>query len=87
MYNVKGNFRNKWINQSLICPLPGCSEEDTQAHIFRCSALQGVIRDSSSKEAATYEHIFSSDPDKLFNVGQLILKLTTLRKELIENEI
>ena len=81
MYEVKGNFRNKYVSSDLSCPLNGCSEVDSQAHLFNCSA---IVREFPSLQGASYEDIFSNDSDKLLKIGNILLKIIQIREKLIE---
>ena len=81
MFDVKGNFRNKYTSSSLECPLDGCSEIDTQPHLFECTAMRNA---SSIPAHVKYEDIFSKDLDKLLDVGTILIQLVEIRDRLKE---
>ena len=81
MFHVRNNFRNRYRQTNLLCPL--CNEyEDSQEHLLQCK----VVIDSLGDLQCKYEDIFSSDPDLLLNVAKVLQKVAKLREDAdIEN--
>ena len=69
MYEVKNNFRNKYI------------EEDTQEHLFTCKIL---LENCEDEIISRYEDIFSNDADILLKVAKNAKQLIANRKILLE---
>ena len=83
MYDVKNNFRNKYINENLKCPL--CNEEnDTQEHLFTCKVLREKCKDEI---ISSYEDIFLNDTDILLEVAKNAKQLIANRKILLDPSI
>ena len=80
MYEVKNNFRNKYI------------EEDTQEHLFTCKVLtqehlftcKVLLENCEDEIISRYEDIFSNDADILLKVAKNAKQLIANRKILLE---
>ena len=72
MYNVRNNFRNKYVNTNILCPL--CtSDVDTQEHLLKCTSI-----------TPNYEDIFSHDNEILLNIARNLKVVVEVRGELIQ---
>ena len=79
MFNVRNNFRNHYYQTNIMCPL--CKEEeDSQEHLFKCISIRSKLQYDISN--IVYEDIFSTDVDKLLEVGFLLKDLTEIRSDL-----
>ena len=79
MFNVRNNFRNKYRQTDILCPL--CkSTEDTQEHLFLCRVIKNSLQIDFS---SVYQDIFSEDTDKLLAVGKDLKMITELRADLV----
>ena len=83
MFNVKGNFRNKYKSDDAFCPIKGCNEIETQDHIMSCEPVIHIFGNNLECE---YKDIFSDKIDELLKVGTTLLKLVEIRQSLIESE-
>ena len=82
MFNVKNNFRNKYRQTNILCPL--CkSTEDTQEHLFQCRVILNLLQ--TDRLSSVYQDIFSENTDKLLAVGKDLKMITELRAD-FENE-
>ena len=83
MYNVKGNFRNKYLsnNIDMTCVIEGCDEIETQDHIMSCRPVLQIYGNLDKK----YDNIFSENLDELLEIGKTLLKLIEIRDGLIDS--
>ena len=80
MYDVRNNFRNKYQQIDILCPL--CKlENDTQEHMFKCSIIQKAPPDNGTQQCI-YEDIFSSNTDTLLTVAKKLKELVEAREEI-----
>ena len=80
MYNVRNNFRNKYQNSNILCPL--CTvEKDTQEHLLKCTSIQKNLNTTINLQ---YEDIFSNDNDTLLNIAKSLKKIIELREEMVQ---
>ena len=78
---MKNNFRNKYKNDDLWCPL--CSGDgqhlekhvDTQEHLYQCAVLVG----SPENLPCVYEDIFSENLETLLIAGQVSQEILLTR--------
>ena len=79
MYDVRNNFRNKYINESLNCKL---CEIDLcqQSHIYQCSFIKNEVGPVLTK----YEDVFSDNIDKLHEAAKMTKVLIEKRKILLD---
>ena len=79
MYDVRNNFRNKYIEQSLDCKL--CDNElCQQSHIFQCSVIMNVV----GHIVEHYEDLFTDNIDKLYRVAKITNLLVQTREILLD---
>ena len=81
MSNLKLNFRNG--HNDLSCQL-GCSNEESQKHLFECNFLLRNCQDLADNIKVEYEDIFG-DIDKQIDAIKLISKMWTVRGKLIND--
>ena len=80
MYNVRNNFRNKYVNTNILCPL--CTlDVDTQEHLLKCTSIQNALH---TKHTPNYEDIFSHDNEILLNIARNLKVVVEVREELIQ---
>ena len=78
MYEFKNNFRKKYENTDLFCPV--CldpNEVDTQQHLYFCRAL------NDSPNVDTHEKLFSEDKDDIFEAAKATKILVKRRERLL----
>jgi hypothetical protein len=71
MANFKSNFKNG--NTEILCPSPGCVEEDSQQHLLSCVFLNSEYP-ALGLSNFKYENIFSSDVTKNKETIVIIMK-------------
>ena len=81
----KENFKQKYVNTNLLCPL--CKDEnESQQHILKCRVLLSKFETTNlTKENVTYEDLFSPDVHKQKVITMMFIELFELRKKLQEN--
>ena len=81
----KENFKQKYVNTNLLCPL--CKDEnESQQHILKCRVLLSQFETTNlTKENVTYEDLFSPDVHKQKVITMMFIELFELRKKLQEN--
>ena len=85
LYEIQENFKQKYVNTNLLCPL--CKDEnESQQHILKCRVLLSKFETTNvTKENVTYEDLFSPDVHKQKVITMMFIELFELRKKLQEN--
>ena len=83
MVNVKNNYRDKYKNNNLHCPLCGetTSEIDSQRHLLLCEKLNAG---KPSQDGSQYDYIFSFNLEKMKEVVLEFERALVLRDSLLE---
>ena len=80
----KSNFKQKYLNSDLLCPLCLLENED-QKHILTCSVIQNEFENENISNSETkYENIFSNDVRKQKEITSLYTDLLKIRERLIK---
>ena len=83
--SVRGNYPK--AHQSTTCPFPGCSNEETQSHLFysNCWAKANDLA-KVNERSVKYEDIFSDKVNKQFQVMSVIFTKLETRNLVICND-
>ena len=58
---IKSNFSSMY-NGNITCPLPSCTEKDSQSHLLKCASLLTELSDKENDEISNidYNYIYGS---------------------------
>ena len=80
---VRRNFPNAHKSQN--CLFKGCTEEETQAHLFNSSCWTKE-RNITASNSVKYEDIFKDDISKQFEVMSIISEKLSIREKVLRND-
>ena len=80
MLDVRMNFRNKYKNDDIKCPLK-CDTEDDQKHLLECDKIMSNL--ISTPEIAKYEDLFAKDVTKQITIAGILEEKYKNRKKLL----
>ena len=76
--DCKANFKQKYLNKSLLCTL--CNEVlDDQKHLLSCKILLKNLKTIEISSEIKYEDIFADDEKKQKNITALYMKLIRMK--------
>ena len=78
MYDVKNNFRNKYVNKDLNCSL--CqSQKESMEHVYHCQVIENIMGLSH----CNFEDLFSNDMDIVYRTALKTKEIADLRNLLL----
>ena len=81
MLEVKCNFKNKYSENDLECPLK-CTLNDSQKHLLLCNKLE---HHQIIEQLPQYEYLFSEHVNKQLKVGKILEERYKIRKKLLSS--
>ena len=78
---IKCNFSNLYKDKK--CVAPGCSEDETQSHIYLCNFLNTEAIKKLMPNDLKYDDLFSNDICKQFQVTAILNEKLKVRQRYI----
>ena len=80
MSNTRQNFRSKYKEDNLLCPLEGCNEVEDDKHLLTCSITEN-LRDNVQVK---FENLYSGSVQNQAIIIDLLVSAEKIRDSLLE---
>ena len=84
MSNVKNNFKSKYSESDLNCPLTGCDEIEDDIHLSKCKIIDS--QRSNIDANINYTDLFSRNIDKQIKVVKYLEEGEKIRDTMMEKQ-
>ena len=80
MSNTRKNFRSKYKDDNILCPLEGCNEVEDDKHLLACSITENLI----DNVQVNFEDLYSGSVQKQKIIINLLMSAKKIRDSLLD---